>query len=184
MVFMIVHGPRAQTAVDFLTSYGIVIMVIAIAIYVILQLGIFSPQFAPNYCTPAPSFSCSAYVLYPNGTLTILLGQTIGGTITLGGMACSSAINGTGTGPQFGNVNVVGSSQFYLSGGFTKGDTLLSNAPRRLSVYCYDSGSGAPAKGSLGSNFVGYVWLNYTYSGLPGSYDQIQQVISFSVAYT
>ncbi len=175
---------RAQSAIDFITSYGIVILVLSVTIYVILQLGVFNPQIAPNYCNAVPSFSCSAYVIYPNGTFSFLLGQTIGGSISITGMGCASEINGTGNGPEFGNVQLIGAPQYYPTNGFAKGTILLSNSPQQFSVYCYNGGSGQPAKAPLGSGFVGYLWLNYTYSGLPSSYITKQQVLSFSTSYT
>ena len=176
--------PRAQSAIDFITSYGIVILVLSVTIYVILQLGVFNSQIAPNYCNAAPSFSCSAYIIYPNGTLTFLLGQTLGGSISITGIGCSSVINGTGNGPAFGNVQLTGSNTFYPTNGFAKGTILRSNSPQEFSIYCYNSGSGIPAKAPLGSGFIGYLWLNYTYSGLPSNYITKQQVLSFSTSYT
>ncbi len=176
--------PRAQTAIDFITSYGVAVLVLSVTIYIILQLGVFNPQIAPSYCNTAPSFSCAAYVMYPNGTFTFLLGQTIGGSIIISGIGCSSEINGTGVGPEFGNVGLVGTSMYYPTNGFTKGTVLLSNLPQQFSVNCYNSGSGLPATASLGSSFAGFLWLNYTYSGLPSTYQTVQQVLTFSTSYT
>ncbi|MCL4378980.1 MAG: hypothetical protein M1160_01485 [Candidatus Marsarchaeota archaeon] len=177
------RAKRSQATIDFLTSYGIVIVVVAITVALIFELGVFSPQFAPTYCNAAPSFSCSAFIMASNGTFTFLLSQSIGSSIRITAIGCSSEINGTGVGPRYGNVQMIGASNYYPTS-FTPGTALFSNMPKQFSVYCYDAPGSSPASGSLGSTFTGYVWLNYTYSGLPSTYRTNQQVISFSTTYT
>jgi hypothetical protein len=173
-----------QSSIDFITSYGVVLLVASVTIYLILQLGVFNPQLAPSYCNPAVSFSCTGYVLYTNGTFTFELTQTIGGAINITGMGCSTEINGTGIGPRYGNVNLVGAPQYYPTNGFARNTILLSNTARQFSVYCYNKPGSTPATGTLGTAFIGYVWMNYTYSGLPASYPTAQQVLAFSTTYT
>ncbi len=168
-------GARSQATIDFLTSYGIVIAVVAITVAIIFQLGVFSPQFAPQYCNPAPSFSCSSFAMFTNGNFTFLLTQSIGASIKITGIGCSSEVNGTGVGPRYGNVKMTGNAPYPI---------LFSNAPKQFTVFCYDAPGSTPATGALGSTFIGYVWLNYTYSGLPNSYQTTQQVLAFSTTYT
>lgn len=175
---------RSQATIDFLTSYGIVIVVVAVVAALIFQFGIFNPQFAPAYCTPAPSFSCSAYAMFTNGTFTFVLTQSIGSSLTITGIGCSSEVNGTGTGPRYGNVQLTGASQYYPANGFTTGTVLFSNTAKQFSVYCYSAPGSAHATGPLGSTFIGYIWMNYSYSGLPSGYPTMQQVIAFSTTYT
>ena len=174
---------RSQAAIDFMTSYGVVLLVVTITIFLIFQLGVFSPQFTPDYCNAASSFSCTGYVLLTNGILTFELTQNIGGSITITGMACSSEVNGTGIGPRYGNVNLLGTAA-YPTNGFTKGTVLFSNTAKEFSIYCYNMPGSTAATGTLGNAFTGYVWLNYTYSGLPANYPTTQQVIAFSTTYT
>lgn len=179
-------GRRAQTALDFVTSYAIIILAVTITIYAVLQLGVFNPTLAPSYCNAAPGFSCTAYSIYTNGTFAFVLTQSLGGTINITAIGCSSQLNGTGSGPAFGNVHMtnVNPSIYYPSNGFSAGTLLLSNRPKEMSVYCFSSPGTTPSKGSLGSTFIGYLFLNYTYSELPSSYHTIQQVLSFSASYT
>ncbi len=178
------RAKRSQSTIDFLTSYGIVIVVVAVTVALIFELGVFSPQFAPRYCNAAPSFSCAAFIMASNGTFTFLLSQSIGSSIRITAIGCSSEVNGTGVGPRYGNVQMIGASSYYPTNGFTPGTVLFSNMPAQFSVYCYDAPGNAPASGPLSSTFIGYVWLNYTYSGLPSTYRTDQQVISFSTSYT
>lgn len=176
-------GARSQATIDFLTSYGIVIAVVTITLVIIFQLGVFSPQFAPKYCNPAAAFSCPAFALFTNGTFTFLLAQSIGASIKITGIGCSSEVNGTGAGPRYGNVQMTNATLYYPAPGFTN-TVLFTNAPKQFTIYCYDAPGSTPATGSLGRTFVGYVWLNYTYSGLPNSYQTTQQVLAFSTTYT
>jgi hypothetical protein len=179
-------GRNAQTALDFIISYAVIILVVTIAIYAVLQLGVFSPAIAPSYCNAAPGFSCTAYSMYTNGTFAFVLTQSLGGTIKITSLGCSSQLNGTSGGPAFGNVQMTNQNPSinYPTNGFSTGTLLLSNRPMEMSVYCFSSPGNIPAKGSLGSTFTGYLFMNYTYSGLPSSYHTIQQVLSFSVSYT
>lgn len=179
-------GRNAQTALDFIISYAVIILVVTIAIYAVLQLGVFSPAIAPSYCNAAPGFSCTAYSMYTNGTFAFVLTQSLGGTIKITSLGCSSQLNGTSGGPAFGNVQMTNQNPSinYPTNGFSTGALLLSNRPMEMSVYCFSSPGNIPAKGSLGSTFTGYLFMNYTYSGLPSSYHTIQQVLSFSVSYT
>ncbi len=174
---------RAQFALDFMVSYGMVILAIAIALFIIYELGAFNPQLSPGYCNAAPSFSCGGLALSTNGVFTVLISQSLGGAITITGAACSTEVNGTGTGPKYGNVDIIGANAYYPSGGFTPKTVLTSTTSKKISLYCYSSSSNLPAKGSLGSTFVGYLWLNYTYTGLPSNYPIMQQVITFSTDY-
>lgn len=175
---------RSQAAIDFLTSYGVVILAVSVTLLVIFSFGVFNPQFAPVYCNAAASFSCTAFAMFTNGTLTFTITQTIGTSIKITGIGCSTQVNGTGVGPEFGNVNLIGATQYYPSGGFTSGTTLFTNTAGQFSVYCYSAPGSTPAKGALGRTILGYVWFNYTYSGLPANYPTAQQVFSFSTTYT
>ena len=178
---------RSQSAIDFLASYGIVLLVTSLAIYLIFQLGVFSPQLAPEYCDPSASFSCTGYAMLTNGIFTFELSQNIGGSISITAMGCSSEVNGTGIGPRYGNVKLLSTSYYpgqAPANGFVSGTVLFSNTAKKFSIYCYDASGSTPATGSLGNTFIGYVWLNYTYSGLPAGYPTAQQVLAFSTTYT
>lgn len=177
---------RAQVAVDFLVSYGIVILIIAIAIYVVLRLGVFNVSLAPATCSAVSSFICSAASLSKNGIATFVLTQALGGSIILQGAACDSNLNATGQGPLYGNTKMQTysvASQFYPNSNLANpGVTVYSGASYVLTVYCY--GVTGVAGGNLGQGFAGYLWLNYTYSGLPSTYHNVQRVVQFNTYYT
>ncbi len=170
---------RAQAAMDFLISYGIVLIVLAITVVLLYELAINNSYTEAPYCTPSPGFSCGAFSINSiSGVLTIQLAQATGAEVTIGGIACSADINASGDAPGDGNIYVTPNSIYYPASG-PPANTLYSGKSAVYSVYCYNSGG--VATGSLGSGFIGYVWLNYT---VPGYGQQTQQVASINAKYT
>jgi hypothetical protein len=168
-----------------LIAYGIAILIISIALYVVLQLGIFNTKLAPTYCNASPSFVCDGTAINTSGKMTIIFSQATGGTLNITGIACSSQANTTNIGPKYGNANVLSykaAPQFYPTNQLQHGLTLYSSNQTRLYVYCYSGPTST--KGNLGNSFSGFVWINYTINTLPNNYHTVQQVISFSTKYT
>lgn len=184
---MLRRSIRSQAAIDFLTSYGFAILVIGIAVYAVLQLGIFNYSAAPQYCYSQSPFSCIAYSVNTIGAMAIVLSQSSGGVMTVNGIACSGTPNTSITGPFFGNVRVQSqaSAPSYYPGANTLGAgiTMLPGAQYVFYVNCYSSRFG-PAHASIGSTFTGYVWVRYSFSGLPSTYNNIVRAASFSTKYT
>lgn len=175
---------RAQASIDMLVSYGIAMLVIAIALYTVLQLGVFNTRLAPEYCNATPPFSCDGYALSSNGILTIVFSQSTGGTMTVTGVACASTQNSLVLGPAYGNVNVLPYSTapgYYSTNALQNGAIAYSGGAVRVGVYCY-SGKGA-AKGNIGNSFSGVVWINYTLSNLPNTMHTVQQLVTFNSKY-
>ncbi len=173
---------RGQAAVDFMTSYGIAILIVAIAIYVVVRLGVFGNSLAQPGCVAAPSFSCGTLIFNSNGVVTFVLSQNLGGTINITGVACSQGVNVIGNLPQYGNIwvgNYIKNSQYYPNPNkIGPGVLMYSDSSNTLSVYCY--GASGLSSLPLGVVYTGYVWLNYTYAGLPGSYHTIERALQFT----
>ncbi|MGA2800000.1 MAG: LamG-like jellyroll fold domain-containing protein [Candidatus Micrarchaeaceae archaeon] len=177
-------GKRAQVSIDLLVSYGIAILVITIALYTVLQLGVFNSRLAPEYCNATPSFSCDGVALTDNGVLTIIFSQTTGGVMSITGAACSGTQNSINGGPAFGNVNVLPEStapSYYPANQLQSAIVAYSGSGTRVTVYCY-SGSGV-AKGNIGNSFTGTVWINYTLTELPNTLHTVQQLATFTEKY-
>ncbi len=176
---------KQQAAVDFMVSYGIAILVVAISIYVVLRLGVFSNNLSQPSCVASPSFACGSTELNSNGLLTFTLTQAIGGAINITAVACSSGLNVTGNWPQYGNTKVqkysVATSD-YPNNAIQYGLVMYSGSSAQVSINCY--GLLGLATGSLGTPYTGYIWLNYTFSGLPSTYHTVQRVIQFSTRST
>lgn len=176
---------KAQAALDMLITYGVAILIISVALYVVLELGIFNNRLAPIYCDAAPPFSCSAYAIAANGNLSILVSQSTTAEIDLTGIACSTQANTTSLGPKYGNANVLSYSsapKYYPTNQLLNGLVIYPNQNVKLTVNCY-SGSGL-AQSGYGHTFTGYVWFNYTINNLPSSMKNVEQVISFTAKYS
>ncbi len=176
---------RGQEALDFLLSYGVAILIIAIAIYVVTQLGAFNPNIVPVSCTPSPGFACIAYAVNTSGTLIITISQATGGTMSIVGAACSSSVNATGNKPAYGNIGVLpwsSAPSYYPLGVASNVITSYSGGAILIEAKCYD-GAGV-ASGNLGNVFTGYIWLNYTISDLPSSIYHVVNIATFTAKYT
>jgi hypothetical protein len=181
---MLGRAARSQAAIDFLTSYGFAILIISVAIYSVMALGVFNYQATPQYCYSVSPFTCIAYSINTTGVLSMVLSQSSGGTLTINGIACSTAKNTTRVGPQYGDLYVNSNSIYYPAGTKIKsGVVVYPGAQTVLFANCYSAAS-HPATAAIGATFTGYVWINYTFSGLPSSYHNIAQAASFSVKYT
>ena len=176
---------KSQSAVDYITSYGLIVLVIAIAVYAVLSLGIFNLSAVPLQCAANPSFACSVALLHTDGNLTFVLTQATGGQISINGVACSTAPNATSNLPAYGNIHVVDpiteTGHFYNSMGAFHG-TIYSGSQAMLEAICW--GPYGQATGSIGEVFEGYIWINYTYAGLPGSYNIYERVAQFTAKYS
>ncbi len=175
----------AQAATDFMVSYGIAILIVAISLYIVLRVGVFSGQLAQPVCTPAPSFACGAVAIAANGLMTLSFTQAIGGQINITAVGCSTGINVTGNLPQYGNTKMQQYSvapQYYPGTALQYGLKVYSDASALVSVYCYNGGG--MATGNLGNTYTGYVWFNYTYNNLPSDYHSVVRVMQFSTKYS
>ncbi|MGC8547523.1 MAG: hypothetical protein ACP5MC_00780 [Candidatus Micrarchaeia archaeon] len=171
---------KAQAAVDFLSTYGIALIIISIAIAVIVKIGFLTPTLSTSTCTPEPGFACEFYAINTSGVLEISLAQATGSQLILHGFACSTLPNTTGNKPMFGNIYVTNSIAYYPSGDAPVNSiTMYSSTAQTLYVNCY--GPGGIAKGHIGNSFIGYLWLNYT---VPGYGTITQQAATLDLRYT
>ncbi len=179
------RGGTGQSAVDFLVSYGFAIIIISVAVYVALQLSIFQPQLVPSYCDAAGGFTCKAFLLSTNGTLYATLVQATGSVLNITGAACSSEVNSTGDGPAFGNIGVrkyASYTQGYPDNSLINGLVMYTDTAAMVKMNCF-TGSGL-AGSVAGTTFTGYVWLNYTSSGLPSGMHSVESVMHFTAKYS
>ena len=179
------HNAKAQQALDFMVSYGIALLIIAIALYVVMQLGTSGFSSGPQSCTPTPPFLCISYAINTTGAVLIRLVQASGGTITVTAMACSSAVNATNSSrPAYGNVHLLSYSaapSYYPNNDLNGGVTIYSGSSARLSTYCY--GILGTASSGVGNEFNGYLWINYTSSALPQTHI-VSMVAQFNTKYS
>ncbi len=136
---------KVQSAIEYLTTYGWAIMIMAVVLSALYFLGLFNPgTFAGQECLLPAGFSCTNIYLFPNGLLNINLMQVTQSPINITGIGCSS--NQSLIHMQTYSV----SNQIYMPIG--------SNYT--FSVFCYTSNS--IYTGKLGSLYNGYLIINYT----------------------
>jgi len=146
---------KLQAAMEYLMTYGWAILIIALALGVLYSLGVFNPnRLKPVGCfLPAP-FTCQIQAFKgSDGTLSILLGQGSGQTITITNVACvdNSRLNGAG--------GIPSNSADYT---YTTSTNLASGGTIPIpSLKCIKS-DGTTFKGSIGDTFSGTLVIGYT----------------------
>ncbi len=173
---------KLQSAIDFMFSYGIALLFLAVVIYALYAEGVFNPNLVISNCTAAHSFNCIAYTLKANGTVYIMFQTLFPGSIIINGIGCSSQINSTGNGPKYGNIKLLSpvstdGAKYYPAN--TKIMRVFGGEKVLIKTYCYNNPSSIPTINKLGTPFNGYVWLNFTYSSLPNTLNNIIKVFSF-----
>lgn len=174
---------KQQPAVDFLSSYGIVIITITVALIAISALA-FRTTPTPG-CIAPPGFNCNYIAISKTGVLTAKISQALGTQVTINGIACADQQNYTNDTPRYGNIGVNAITSYYptsmgVQGDYPPGNVIYSGGYYVFYVYCYQVGASI-AKGALGSQFTGYVWLNYS---IPNYGSQVQKIATFTAEYS
>lgn len=165
---------KAQAAVDFITSYGIALIIILASVGIIYSIGISNAKYATPTCNSAPGFSCAFFSMSVNGILTLKLAQALGSQLTINGIACSTGTNTVGNKPLYGNIYVTNSVTYYPPSNDPGSNTIYSNSYYIFYLYCYSS-SGI-ATSSYGNWYSGYVWFNYSIPGYGGITERVVQI--------
>ena len=174
---------KLQPAVDFLSSYGMAIIIISVAFIAVYGIAFNQPN-TPS-CTAPPGFACDFMAINSSGVLTARISQAIGSEIVINGAACAEQQNASTDAPADGNPSVGNNIATYpqpytISGHYPPGNIMYSSSTYIFYVYCYDVNGGI-AKGSADQQFTGYLWLNYT---VPGYKYQVQKVAVFTAEYS
>ena len=142
---------------EYLMTYGWAILVIAIVLAAMFELGVFrSPQASlPTECTAQSGFLCRTPVMNTTGNVLVTFGQSLGSTIQVTGVGCSNST---------AQPNFVGYSQ-----------SLASGQQISLTFECPSSG------GNAGSSITGTLWIQYTKGSTPGL---VSEVATFTAKVT
>ncbi len=144
---------KAQSAMEYLMTYGWAILIIAVVLGALFSLGVFSSSsFLGTACVPQSGFLCSNPVATPN-TLSVKVGQATGATWS----AVSVCFVPTGT-AMTSNVCPSGG----VTGSFSPSTTTLTSGQTVTATF---TDTGTPIPASLGSGFSGVIWAIYNASG-------------------
>ncbi len=136
---------KAQSAIEYLTTYGWAILIIAVALGALYTLGLFSPSsFISNQCFFPADFGCLNDFFSTSGILFINFEQSTVSAINITAIGCNSAGLATNM------TQFIGVNQIFLPIGTNT----------TTSVSCYTNGTIFTSQ--PGSVFKGYVIVNYT----------------------
>jgi len=162
-MFMLKRFRKGQSAMEYLMTYGWAILVIAIVLAALFELGVFSSANGlPTQCIGQSPYECTSVLLH-SGTLSVTVGQASGTGWTAVNFLFANAVLLTtlkGANPQYAFVTGTNSIE--------PGGTGVSLASG--STYSY-SNSLAVSEGlatTVGTTVSGQMWVQYyTSSGGP-----------------
>ncbi len=139
---------KLQSAVEYLTTYSWALLIIAIVLGVLFELGLFNTnQFATPQCVISADFSCLTYYLAENGLLAINLQQATQYPINVTGILCTQ-----------NSANTMTSKPLGISGNQI---TMQIGANYTFFTFCYNTTNGQ-AFTKAGSVYSGNLQINYT----------------------
>lgn len=155
---------RAQSAMEYLMTYGWAILIIAIVLGALFSLGVFSSSsFIGTTCIPSAGYFCSSPILH-GGTFNVIVGQATGTTwatanvfFVSGGGSPSTVASGLTGCVYYGFANSISSGQTF---------TVSFNAPVTLTGGT--ASCGTVYSGTVGTSYSGAMWAEYTTTGVSG----------------
>ncbi len=153
---------KAQSAMEYLMTYGWAILIIAVVLAALDFLGVFNGNtFVGSSCLATPGYLCSNPVMTANANGPNLLSfnfeQDTGQTLYNVEFACAA------TSDLSGFPNVAAGTVNY---GFEKSlslRTISSGSSVSVSgLQCYGSNGGIFQDNPIGTVFAGTIWINYT----------------------
>lgn len=151
---------KGQSAMEYLMTYGWAILIIAIVLVALFELGIFGGQTLPTSCVQQAPFVCSSPV-YATPGVSVTIGQTSGQTyytvnaFFLDSTEVATFTSGPPSVPSGVTQNTIG--------------TMYSGAEYTANVV------GSIASPTLGSSISGQIWIQYstTSGGTPNQYAEV-----------
>ncbi len=147
---------KAQSAMEYLTTYSWAILIIAVVLAALFGLGVLNPNSStashPECIVPS-GFSCLNYYMTNNGMLYLKLLQTTGNPITINSASCNSNSSSLQASFQEPFAPPSFSSQ-------SNSIPIKSGSSQSFVIQCY-SGS-LPFNAPSGSYFSGGIDINYT----------------------
>ena len=156
---------RAQSAMEYLTTYGWVILIIAIVLATLFELDVFNGGNTASACTALPGYICTNPVYGTNG-ISFTLGQNTGQYYYDANVFI--AAEGSGTDPRGLPLNFTPSNSYRIG-------TLVPGATVQV-PFTYLEAAGIQANAPVGTPFYGYVWLSYCTSQsctAPTNYEKV-----------
>ena len=146
---------KAQSAMEYLMTYGWAILVIAIIVSLLFALGVFNGLFGtPNLCTPQPGFTCVNPIYGVNG-ISATISQTSGSYYTGAWAFIVSSSEHIGSSGLPQNFSTTSTSNMVYIGELSPGKTVAVQFTNTT------AGDIPTANIPVGYPFTGYIWLGY-----------------------
>jgi hypothetical protein len=154
---------RAQSAMEFLMTYGWAILIIAVVLGSLFQLGVFnSASLTGISCTASPGYLCRSPTMVTTGLVSFTFGQSTAYPLYNFQLACAASADSSGTPNPLTAFNSISSNGAALPSS-SVGNTLANGQSLVISsLPCYSSSGAQLGTQSIGSSFSGYIWVNYT----------------------
>ena len=165
----------AQSAMEYLMTYGWAILIIAVVLAALFELGVFNgSNLAPQACIAQAGFVCKNPVYTANG-IGITFGQTAGRDYYGDWIFVASqgeALNQNGIPINF-TCTATGCANAVPVGVLVPGQ--IVGADFNASKFAYGQ---IPANAPIGTPFAGYVWLGYCFSSCsaPTAYSKVATI--------
>jgi len=159
---------KAQSAMEYLMTYGWAILIIAVVLGALFSLGVFSgSSLLGTSCVASPGYYCQNPVL-AGGKLTFGFGQNTGATVYNAILCVEPQSQSPTQSALIFNNNNCTAPNTYLT--LASGQTI--NPSITISAY---------ANSPIGTPFTGYVWLSYNSSSSTGASNLIAKVATIIV---
>ncbi len=166
---------KAQSAMEYLMTYGWAILIIAVVLAALFELGVFNgSNLAPQACIAQAGFVCKNPVYTANG-IGITFGQTAGRDYYGDWIFVASqgeALNQNGIPINF-TCAATGCANAVPVGVLVPGQ--IVGVDFNASKFAYGQ---IPANAPIGTPFAGYVWLGYCFSpcSAPTAYSKVATI--------
>jgi len=159
---------KAQSAMEYLMTYGWAILIIAVVLGALFSLGVFSgSSLLGTSCVASPGYYCQNPVLSTSGALTFSFGQNTGATVYNAIIYVEPQSQSPGSSAPFfsSNYTTIGTYPALASGQTVTPSIAISGF------------SGKP----IGTPFSGYIWLSYNSSSSTGTSNLVAKVATIIV---
>ena len=172
---------RLQSAMEFFMTYGWAILILAVALAILFELGVFNHGFSASTCIPIPGFICKNPI-YAANAITFDLGQNTGRDYYgnwIFVVSQGEALNASGV-----PINFTGAPPAYaVQIGSGPDHVLIPGQITNVTFSYFPQGQILPGI-PVGRNFAGYVWLGYCLSApcsAPTAYEKVATMTLVSV---
>ena len=167
-----IRNKKAQSAMEYLMTYGWAILIIAIVLAALFSLGIFSSSsFTGTTCIATSGFICASPV-WTGGILHVTLGQSTGTSWT--GVTFFVVPSGGATPTSTTQVATALAANAYITGTSPTIPTGGSMSSGQTGAYTFtlsDNATDFPT--TVGSSASGTMWVEYTTPSASGLLSQV-----------